>query len=176
MVACAASSTRAVVNSCRLGKSKTAQFNYVSSAQASGLGGCKGSHLISHSTVCPRPPRAVAPLLTERLKGRETRNLPLLLSSAIMACSLGFVTAERSTRSDSLSATSTSAKSRFGPSMGGNGGGSSSKPLGAVSNKRATAEKDIQRLEEEAATDPYEVSDAIDSGTLKGGSDAFSLS
>lgn len=165
MVTCAVSSTRVVVNSSRrIGKSRavpSAQFTYAASLQASARDFCARSTMTSASLPHNvAPPKAFAPLSARSLKGRETRTLSLFLSSTMLACAFGFVTATTSTESNTLPSTSSS-KSKFSPNGGNNGGGGSSKPLGSVLSNRKNAEEDIRQLEEEAANNPYEVSFAF---------------
>eukprot|EP00980_Cylindrotheca_fusiformis_P005170 scaffold1101_cov123-Cylindrotheca_fusiformis.AAC.8 len=179
MGSCVASSTRAVVSTCRIGKSRTvqsAQFHSVPSIQASGSKGCLlGSQVISPARVFNTgAPKWFAPLSIEVQKEREMGASSLVLSSAILLFSFAFITGGTTNGSDSLPAPSNS-ETKLSPNGQNSGGGGFSKPLAATTNGEKNAEEDVRRLEEEAARDPYEVSIEALQGARWTMEDAYSI-
>jgi hypothetical protein len=87
----------------------------------------------------------------------------LALSSALLAFTLGFVTATTSPASETGSSASGngamfSHKRGSGGGGGGGDGGGPLKPVTSVLGARESAEEDVRKVEEEATRNPYEVS------------------
>jgi hypothetical protein len=81
----------------------------------------------------------------------------LALSSALLAFTLGFVTATTSPASETGSSASGNG-AKFSHKRGSGGGGGPSKPVTSVLGARESAEEDVRKVEEEATRNPYEVS------------------
>lgn len=85
----------------------------------------------------------------------------LALSSALLALTLGFVTATTSPASETGSSASGNGaifSHQRGGGGGGGGGGGPLKPVTSVLGARESAEEDVRKVEEEATRNPYEVS------------------